>query len=108
MVTIGMNYNVLPGKEQTFENAFRKVVKAMSGIDGHSETHMFRDISDAQHYLIVSAWSSKPAFDAFIASDTFKNVANWGKEQILSGRPKHEVYGDPSNSDAGACPAGSH
>ena len=108
MVTIGMNYNVLAGKEETFEKAFRKVVTAMGGLDGHSETHMFRDINDAQHYLIVSLWSKKDAFDAFIASDTFKNVANWGKEKILSGRPKHEVYGGTSSADADVCPAGVH
>ena len=108
MVTIGMNYNVLPGKEETFENAFNKVVKAMEGIDGHSTTHMFCDINDHQHYLIVSEWSSKPAFDEFIASDTFKNVANWGKEQILSGRPSHEVYGGQEPSDSDKCPVGSH
>ena len=92
MVTIGMNYAVLKGKESTFENAFRKVVKAMGGIAGHTETHLCRDIDDSQQYLIVSQWSDKGAFDAFIASETFRNVANWGKEQILSGRPRHEVY----------------
>jgi len=94
MVTIGMNYEVLPGKEETFENAFRKVVRAMSGIDGHGATSMYRDIDHARRYLIVSQWTSKSAFDGFIASDTFRNVANWGKEQILAGRPKHEVYGN--------------
>ncbi len=108
MVTIGMNYNVLPGKEETFETAFRKVVTAMGGIEGHANTHMFRDINDTQHYLIISEWSSKSAFDAFIASDGFKNVANWGKEQILSGRPKHEVYGGDTAAGAGACPVGAH
>jgi len=107
MVTIGMNYNVLPGKEETFERAFKKVVHAMSGIAGHGETHMYRDISDAQSYLIISQWTSKSAFDAFIASDTFRNVANWGKEQILAGRPKHEVYGGDEPSPAGTCPVGS-
>ena len=107
MVTIGMNYVVLKGKEETFEKAFNKVVKAMGGIDGHSETHMFREINDPQQYLIVSQWSKKQAFDDFIASDTFKNVANWGKEEILAGRPKHEVYGDATpaqGAPAGACP----
>lgn len=110
MVTIGMNYHVLSGKEDTFEKAFNKVVTAMGGIEGHGETHMFRDINDAQRYLIVSQWTMKSAFDSFIASDTFKNVANWGKEEILAGRPTHEVYGgdEPTGADAGACPAGVH
>lgn len=108
MVTIGMNYQVLPGKEETFEKAFKKVVTAMGGIDGHSETHMFCDISDRQSYLIISEWSSKSAFDDFIASDTFKSVTNWGKEKILAGRPKHEVYGGDTPTEAGQCPVGSH
>ena len=108
MVTIGMNYNVIPGKEISFETAFKKVVTAMGGIEGHSNTHMFCDISDRQHYLIVSVWSSKPAFDAFIASDSFRKVTNWGKEEILSGRPKHEIYGGDSAAGAGACPVGAH
>ncbi len=108
MVTIGMNYRVLSGKEETFEAAFNKVLKAMAGIEGHDETHMFRDINDALHYLIVSKWSRKAAFDAFISSETFRNVADWGKEQILSGRPSHEVYGGDEPAGAGSCPAGAH
>ena len=92
MITIGMNYKVLNGKEETFENAFRKVIAAMKSIDGHTATRMFRDIDDAQQYVILSDWSDKAAFDGFIASDTFRAVANWGKEQILAGRPEHNYY----------------
>lgn len=106
MVTIGMNYNVRTGKEETFEKAFKKVVKAMQGIAGHGETFMYRNIGDQQNYLILSQWTDKGAFDAFIASDTFKAVVNWGKEEILTSRPKHEVYGGTEPS--GACPAGAH
>ena len=93
MVTVGMNYEVLAGKEETFETVFRKVVKAMERIEGHGETHMFRDIDNARRYLIISQWTDKAAFDAFIASDSFRNITDWGKAQILTGRPKHEVYG---------------
>jgi heme-degrading monooxygenase HmoA len=92
MVTIGMNYKVLPGKEETFESAFRKVIHAMRGITGHTQSKMFRDIDDAQSYVILSEWSDRGAFDAFIASETFRNVANWGKENILAGRPAHTYY----------------
>lgn len=92
MVTVGMNYEVLSGKEETFERAFNKVVKAMEGIAGHGETFLYRDINSPRKYLIISRWNEKAAFDAFIASDTFRNVANWGKEQILAGRPRHEIY----------------
>jgi heme-degrading monooxygenase HmoA len=92
MVTIGMNYAVLPGKEEVFETAFNKVVHAMQGMPRHGKTRMYRDINDPRQYLIVSEWSDKAAFDSFIASDAFRSVANWGKEQILAGRPQHQVY----------------
>lgn len=92
MVTIGMNYKVLPGKENTFENACNGVLKAMEGIDGHSKSFLFKDVNDGQTYLIVSDWDSEDAFNAFIASDKFKQVTTWGREGILAGRPSHTVY----------------
>jgi heme-degrading monooxygenase HmoA len=42
--------------------------------------------------LIVSEWSEEQAFNEFIRSDAFRAVTNWGKEQILSDRPRHKVY----------------
>lgn len=92
MVTIGMNYKVLPGKEEVFEKAFNSVLNVMREIEGHSKSFLFRDVNDAQSYLIISDWSSEDAFNGFIRSDKFKNVANWGKENILAGRPAHTVY----------------
>ena len=92
MVTIGMNYKVLPGKESTFETAFRNVIQAMRHIEGHKKTTMCRDIDDAQSYVILSEWTDKSAFDQFIGSDAFRSVVNWGKENILAGRPAHTYY----------------
>ena len=37
MVTIGMNYSVLAGKEEVFEGACRKVLDIMSKADGHQD-----------------------------------------------------------------------
>lgn len=93
MVTIGMNYEVLEGKQETFESAVTNVVHAMRNVKGHEESWLFKDVHNARRYLILSKWSEKPAFDAFIASETFKKVTTWGKENILAGRPQHEVYG---------------
>ena len=92
MVTIGMNYRVLPEKEMAFENAFRKVISALSSVPGHTESRMFHEVDDPNHYVILSHWSDRAAFDAFISSDTFRNVANWGKEEILAARPEHTYY----------------
>lgn len=92
MITVGMNYNVLSGKEEVFERAFAQVIDALKAAPGHTESHLYRDVSAPSSYLIVSDWNDKVAFDSFIRSESFAKVTNWGKEQILAGRPKHQVY----------------
>lgn len=105
MVTIGMNYEVIPGKETAFETVFDKVLGAMQALPGHQETTLYKAVVNPRMYLIVSKWGDKAAFDAFIASEQFRKVADWGKSQILAGRPRHEVYGAEETSGAGgACP----
>ena len=44
MVTIGMNYKVLEGKEETFEKACTGVIDAMNGIDGHEKSFLYKDV----------------------------------------------------------------
>jgi heme-degrading monooxygenase HmoA len=83
---------VIPGKGEVFENAFRNVLKVMAEIEGHSKSFLYKDVDDPNSYLIVSEWNSEDAFNGFIRSDKFRNVANWGKENILAGRPTHTVY----------------
>lgn len=93
MVTIGMNYFVIPGKEQIFEDACANVIKTMESIGGHEASSLYREVGDgAPVYLIVSRWLDEQAFKDFIASDAFKKVANWGALNILSGRPTHTTY----------------
>jgi len=92
MVTIGMNYQVLPGKEEVFERAFERVLDTMRESSGHTESHLYKDVAEVNSYLIISDWSDKAAFDGFIRSEAFSKVTNWGKEQILAGRPRHQVF----------------
>ena len=99
-----MNYEVLEGKGPLFESVFNKVLGVMQGMDGHKASHLFRDVNSPNRYLIISEWTRRDAFDAFIKSDRFKGVVTWGKEQVLAGRPKHEVYGQDEPS-AGSSPA---
>jgi len=92
MVTVGMNYEILPGKEQLFEDVFAKVIDVMKEMPGHTRTSLYRDVYERQRYLIVSDWNDRAAFDGFIRSERFRSVANWGKEQVLAGRPTHDYY----------------
>lgn len=92
MVTVGMNYHVIEGKQQDFEEKFHAVITALEAADGHSKSNLWKDVADGASYLITSEWSDEQAFQDFIRSDAFRAVTNWGKEQILSGRPQHKVY----------------
>jgi heme-degrading monooxygenase HmoA len=92
MITVGMNYMVLPGKEKMFEDVFAAVLKVMSGTPGHTKTHLFKDVFEPQRYLIASDWSDRAAFDAFIKSEQFRAVTNWGQEKVLASRPTHEYF----------------
>ncbi|NNL68144.1 MAG: antibiotic biosynthesis monooxygenase [Myxococcales bacterium] len=94
MVTIGMNYHVLPGKEDVFEAAFARVLEAIESADGHDASRLYKGVGGGPNadYLIVSRWGNETAFQEFIASDAFKKVTNWGAENILAGRPSHTTY----------------
>lgn len=108
MVTVGMNYQIIPGKNELFESVFEKVLEVMGKLDGHVKTNLFVDVHDANAYLILSEWNSRSQFDAFIASDQFRSVANWGKEQVLAARPSHQYYGDETEKPSGKCPVSTH
>lgn len=92
MVTIGMNYRVLAGKERAFEEAFAKIAEALAKESGHTASHLYRDVHDPQSYLILSDWNDRAAFEGFIKSDRFAKVTAWGREQILAERPRHQIY----------------
>lgn len=92
MVTIGMNYNVLPGKENAFEQAFKAVITALSKAEGHTKSRLYHDVDEPGNYLIMSQWENEDAYQSFITSEAFRSVTNWGKENILAGRPSHQLY----------------
>jgi len=92
MTTIGMHYDVIPGKETEFKDGFLKVIDHLKTVAGHVESHLYEDVSAPGSFLIQSLWNSKQDFEAFIHSDAFKQVTSWGKAEILRGRPRHKVY----------------
>lgn len=92
MITVGMNYHVIVGKQVDFEERFATVINALRAAEGHSSSTVWKDVSDDASYLIISEWSDEQAFLEFIHSQAFKDVTSWDKEQILSGRPQHKIY----------------
>jgi len=92
MITVGMNYHVLPGKQADFKEKCAAVIDALQAAEGHTSSTLWTDVSDDASYLITSEWSDENAFKTFISSEAFRAVTTWGKEQILSGRPQHKIY----------------
>lgn len=106
MVTIGMNYEVREGKAEAFERKFALVLEAMRALPEHARTELFRSVEAPGRYLIVSEWHTREGFDAFVASESFHRVTDWGASAILASRPRHEVYGNAASSPpaGGRCP----
>ena len=50
MVTVGMNYEVVEGKEEVFERHFGNVVEAMGVAAGHVRTHLYRQVGAPRAY----------------------------------------------------------
>jgi len=92
MTTIGMHYDVIPGKEEEFERGFLKVIELLQTLPGHRDSHLYEDVASVGSYVILSEWERKEDFDAFLKSDAFKNAVAWGRAEILRSRPKHKVY----------------
>ena len=94
MTTLGMHYDVVPGREEEFERGFVGVIEHLKSVPGHVESHMYEDVQATGSYVILSRWDSKAAFQAFLQSDAFRQVTAWGKAEVLRGRPRHKVYAD--------------
>jgi len=92
MTTIGMHYDVVPGKEKEFTQGFLAVIEHLKTVGGHVESRLYEDVSSAGSYLILSQWDSRESFDQFMQSPEFAKVTAWGRAEILRGRPRHKIY----------------
>jgi heme-degrading monooxygenase HmoA len=92
MTTIGMHYDVVPGKEEEFEKGFLKVIDHLKTVAGHVESKLYEDVASTGSYLILSQWNDKDSFQRFLQSPEFAKVTAWGRAEILRGRPRHQVY----------------
>ena len=79
MTTVGMQYDVVAGKEEEFVKGFLGVIEHLKGVAGHVESHMYEDVQVKGSYVILSQWKDKASFDAFLRSDAFRQVTSWGK-----------------------------
>jgi heme-degrading monooxygenase HmoA len=90
--TIGMHYDVIPGKEQEFVDGFLGLLELVKTLPGHIESRMYEDVQSRGSYAIFSQWKSKEEFETFLHSPEFAKAVAWGKAEILRTRPRHQVY----------------
>jgi heme-degrading monooxygenase HmoA len=102
MITIGLYYDMLPGKGAEFESKFFAVLDAMKGVDGHKESFLYRRVDDPDSYVIISEWGNQDEFMGFIRSQAFRDVTRWGRENVLRRAPRHKIY--PRSEDLGGPP----
>ena len=97
MITVGMYYEIIEGKEHIFEEKFEVVSNVLEELPGHVQSLLYHQVKKPNSYTIISEWETKDHFTAFIKSDAFKNVTDWGKADVLKDRPRHKVYGGESS-----------
>ena len=99
MLTIGLYYDVIPDKAKAFEEKFFQILEVLKGVKGHKQSFLYRRVDDPYSYAIIGEFETQDDFLVFIRSDAFKQVTNWGREQVLRGPPRHKLY--PRSEDMG-------
>ena len=50
LTTVGMQYEVISGKEEEFERGFIGVIEVLKTLPGHIESHMYEDVQSVGSY----------------------------------------------------------
>lgn len=91
MLTVGLYYNVVPGKEQDFEEYFKVVAEQLTKIDGYVSALLYKRVDMPNSFLIYSEWRDRDSFEAFIKSREFSGAKEGGSDMLM-GRPSHKIY----------------
>lgn len=103
MVTVGVNCEVLEGKESAFERKLERMVAALNATEGHVRTVLYKSLVCPRSYLVLSEWKAREAFEAFTESAPFVKATSWETSTILASRPTHEVYEERAGVRSGLC-----
>jgi heme-degrading monooxygenase HmoA len=65
---------VAPGWEEQFETRFRNRAHAIGKQAGFVRMEVLRPVSKDTPYAVVTVWEDQPAFQAWIASEDFRDA----------------------------------
>ena len=91
MLTVGLYYDVVQGKENDFEEYFRLVVAEIRKKDGFVSALLYKRVDKPGSYLIYSEWRDRESFEEFIKSREFSGAKEGGADMLM-GRPSHKIY----------------
>ncbi|MEM3670904.1 MAG: antibiotic biosynthesis monooxygenase [Thermoprotei archaeon] len=97
MIHVGLYYDVKPGQEKKFEEIFGAVKSSLGREEGFISGTLYRNVDRPNSYMILSEWSSLEHFKKFVASNSFRRVAESGKE-ILEREPRNRVFTESLSS----------
>lgn len=89
---IAMNrFQIIPGKESEFENAWKTRETYLSGVPGFREFHLLR--GEGGVFISHSTWESREAFVAWTESESFRKAhAQGGSKGLIQGPPQFSGY----------------
>jgi heme-degrading monooxygenase HmoA len=97
-VFIAMNrFQVVPGREEAFEQVWRERESYLDEVGGFKEFHLLRGpgSDDATLYVSHTIWESREAFEAWTKSDSFRKSharAGSGGPSNTVGHPAFEGF----------------
>ncbi len=94
---IAMNrFRIALGREETFEELWRKRESGLDGVPGFREFHLLRGPSDdaCTLYASHSVWESRGAFEAWTESESFVKAHRQARapEGTYLGHPNFEGF----------------
>ncbi len=91
MLTVGLYYDVVPGRESDFEKFFEVVIDEIKKMNGFVSALLYKRVDKTGSYLIYSEWKDRDSFESFIKSREFSGAKSGGSH-MLTGRPYHRIY----------------
>jgi hypothetical protein len=102
MITVGMNYHVIEGKQTLFEEKFAAVLSALKAAKGHTSSNLWKDVADGASYMITSEWSGRRAIVRTAEESTTLSFARPVRRGY---RQRRSCGGNPDLGRRRTCPS---
>lgn len=84
-------FNVTPGREQDFVEAFKGRAGAVDGVPGFLGLDVLKPVGEGR-FISMGRWASREAFEAWTRSDAFKQGHARRHPGLFTGHPQLEIY----------------